>query len=119
MFPAAYVGSQLKGKIIEECKKFNLPAPVFTNEFSGLQVTFKNPKKKVSGKVSEKMSGKMSGKIIALVDENKNITIAELSKKIGVTERTVERNIQKLRTAKLLERIGGAKGGYWKVIDEN
>lgn len=103
-------------KIIEECKKFNLPPPVFTDEFSGLQVTFRNPQNKLSEKTSEKLSGKTSEKILVLVGENKNITIAELSQTIGVTERTIERNIQKLRKNKLLERIGGAKGGHWEIL---
>jgi len=100
-------------KIIEECKKFNLPTPVFTNEFSGLQVTFRG--KKVSGKTSGKVSGKTSGKILDLINENNEITIPELSNRIGVTERTIERNIRKLRKERKLKRVGGAKGGHWKL----
>ncbi len=35
------------------------------------------------------------------------------SVKIGV-----ERNIKKLREEKKLNRIGSAKGGYWKIIEK-
>ncbi len=103
-------------KIVEECKAANLPIPTFSNEFGGFQVVFKNPKIKLSGKTSEKLSGKTSEKILTLVSENKNITIAQLSEKIGVTERTIERNIQSLKEKHLLKREGGAKGGYWEVL---
>ncbi len=100
-------------KIIEECQALNLPTPIFTDEFSGLQITFKNKKGSVE------TSGKMSGKILVLVLENKKITIPELSKSIGVTERTIERNIQKLKKSNQLLRIGGAKGGHWEVVKKH
>lgn len=104
-------------KIIEECKAVGLPTPVFTNEFSGLQITFRG--RKTSEKMSEKMSGKTSEKtsekILLFVSEKKDVTIAELSEKIGVTERTIERNIQKLKKEGKLKRVGGAKGGEWKI----
>lgn len=43
------------------------------------------------------------------------VTIPELATRIGVTQRSIQRNIQKLQEAGLLSRIGPAKGGYWKV----
>lgn len=63
------------------------------------------------------MSGKTSEKVLALIKENEEITIPELSEKIGVTERTIERSVQKLQKKNLLKRVGGAKGGYWEVIE--
>jgi len=62
-----------------------------------------------------KTSGKTSGKIIELVQQNSSISIPEMASIIGITERSVERNIQKLQKSDRLKRIGGAKGGYWKV----
>jgi ATP-dependent DNA helicase RecG len=61
------------------------------------------------------MSGKTSNKIIVLINKNPKITIPEMSKEIGITERSVERNINKLKEQALLVRIGSDKGGYWKV----
>ena len=43
----------------------------------------------------QKAVEKTSGKIFALIKENNCVTIPELAEKIGVTERTVERNLQK------------------------
>ncbi|MDP4710741.1 MAG: winged helix-turn-helix transcriptional regulator [Saprospiraceae bacterium] len=42
----------------------------------------------------QKAVEKTSGKILALIKENNYVTILELAEKIGVTERTVERNLQ-------------------------
>ena len=36
---------------------------------------------------------------------------------IGITERSIERNIQKLQKEGKIKHIGPAKGGHWKVID--
>lgn len=133
--------------ITEACKSAGMPMPVFTTEFNGLMVVFEyagTPEKmsgkisaKMSGKISGKMSGKtslktpektpakmsgktspkMSGKIIALIRENPRITIPALSKLLQVSERSIERGIQKLQTEKCLRRVGAAKGGHWEILE--
>jgi len=72
----------------------------------------------VKGKASEKTSEKTSEKILKEVRNNRDVTIAELSQIIGVTTRSIERNINKLQEAGQLERVGAAKGGYWAVIKD-
>ena len=68
-------------------------------------------------RTSGKSSGKTSGKILALIRENPLVTIPELAVSIGVTERSIERNLQKLQNENRLSRIGPAKGGHWKVLE--
>ncbi len=63
-------------------------------------------------------SGKTSGKIIELILQNASITIPEMASKIGITERSIERNIRKLQTEGKLKRIGPAKGGHWVVKEK-
>lgn len=62
------------------------------------------------------MSGKLSGKILDAAIENEYVTIPELARQMGVSERTIERNIQKLQAGNKLRRIGPARGGRWEVI---
>jgi ATP-dependent DNA helicase RecG len=69
-----------------------------------------------SGKRRENV-GKTSGKILATFREKPSITIPELAELIGITERSVQRNIQNLQKAGLLRRIGGRKEGHWEVLD--
>ena len=67
--------------------------------------------------VPTKTSGKKSVKILALIRENELVTITELAVAIGVSERSIERNLKKLQAEQRLSRIGPANGGYWKVSE--
>lgn len=71
---------------------------------------------KTAEKASEKMSGKTSEKIITALQGNPSFTIAELAKTLGVSNRTIERNLQKLQQKGRLRRIGPAKGGHWEIL---
>ncbi len=54
--------------------------------------------------------------ILDICREKPSITIPELSELIGITERSVQRNIQKLQKDELLRRVGGRKEGHWEVL---
>ena len=82
-----------------------------------LTVSDQNNVGKTSGKVLSSV-GKTSGKIIKVIRDRETITIPELANLIGVTERSVERNIRKLQSDGLLKRIGGRKQGHWEVINK-
>jgi|APFre7841882724_1041349.scaffolds.fasta_scaffold04196_6 ATP-dependent DNA helicase RecG len=60
-------------------------------------------------------SPKTSGKILAALEEDGYLTIPDLASMIGVTNRSIERNIKKLQEQNRLRRIGPAKGGYWET----
>jgi len=68
-----------------------------------------------SGKRRESV-GKASGKILLAIQQNNSITIPQLASIVGVTERSIERNIQKLQVENRLRRVGGRKEGRWEVI---
>jgi len=70
-----------------------------------------------SPKPSGKPSGKTSGKILAALKQDGYLTIPDLASMIGVTERSIERNIKKLQEQNRLRRIGPAKGGHWELIE--
>jgi ATP-dependent DNA helicase RecG len=55
--------------------------------------------------------------ILGLMRENDRISAIELSQKIGVTQRTIQREIAKLTEKGCVSRIAGRKIGYWKVIE--
>lgn len=60
--------------------------------------------------------GITSGKILDACRERASITIPDLASKIGVTERSIQRNIQKLQDLGFLKRVGGRKEGHWEVL---
>ena len=55
--------------------------------------------------------------VFDLIKKNKKITIFLIAKKLSVNEKTVKRDIAKLKQKKLLKRIGPAKGGHWEVLN--
>ena len=60
---------------------------------------------------------KRVNKILELIKENKFITIKELAHKLNVSEKTIKRDLDKLKKENILKRIG-KKGGYWEIIKE-
>ena len=69
-----------------------------------------------SGKRRENV-GKTSGKILEACRKKPSVTIPNLADLIGITERSVQRNIQNLQKDGLLRRVGGRKEGHWEVIE--
>jgi len=60
--------------------------------------------------------GKASGKILGACREKPSITIPELAELVGITERSVQRNIHNLQRDGWLRRVGGRKEGHWEVL---
>jgi len=65
--------------------------------------------------ISEEKLGKSERLILEAVSVNPEITISELSERIGIGTTAIENNIKKLKEKGLLERKGGRKEGQWKV----
>ena len=54
-------------------------------------------------------------RIITIITENPKITAYDISKKFNVTDRTIERDLKVLTDNNIIEYVGSARGGYWKV----
>ena len=72
---------------------------------------------KVRRKVVRKGGQKRWSEILELIKENPKITRNELSEKLGINSSAIQKHIQKLKSENRIERIGGAKGGYWRIIE--
>ena len=122
-------------KIISECETFGAVPPKFNCDFSGLMVDFGAKSEEVSGKTREKTREKTSGKtsrettqkttqkttrkILSILKENPSTSRKEIAVILGdITEDGVKYQLNKMKKEKILERIGPAKGGYWKIIKE-
>ena len=69
-----------------------------------------------SAKGPLKSSEKSSEKILRLIKTKPTISAAEIAQEIGITSRAVEKQIDILKKAGMIRRIGPAKGGRWEVI---
>jgi len=54
-------------------------------------------------------------KILSLIDKNPTITANEISDKLNITERAVEKNLAKLKELNIIDRTGSRKTGEWKI----
>jgi len=76
----------------------------------------KDDEKSGQKKVVRKSGQKKWSEVLELITENPKITRIELSEKLGINPSAIQRHIQKLKRDGLIERIGGDKGGYWKIM---
>ena len=54
--------------------------------------------------------------IISLIIDNNKITYSQLSEKLGVNEKTIKRDMDKLKKLNKVERVGSDKTGEWRVL---
>ena len=54
-------------------------------------------------------------KIIAELSKDSHVPATKLAEKLGVTEKTIRRDLQLLKQQNLITRVGANKNGYWKV----
>lgn len=58
-------------------------------------------------------------KILSLIAEDSSITIDQLAQICEVSDKTIKRDIAKLKEQGLLKRHGSLKSGYWKLVGES
>ncbi|MDR2586118.1 MAG: HTH domain-containing protein [Prevotellaceae bacterium] len=64
----------------------------------------------------ENITKKRKKIIVQFIKMNKNISANEIAKLLKVNLRTVQRDMQLLKNDGVIERIGGDRGGYWKIV---
>ena len=60
-------------------------------------------------------STKSREKIVDILSEDGKLSAAALAEKIGISPKAVEKHLANLKADGIIDRIGPAKGGYWKV----
>lgn len=56
-------------------------------------------------------------KILELIKQNPKISRKELCEELKINPSAVQKHIEKLKETKMIERLGGAKGGEWRVSE--
>lgn len=81
-------------------------ASMETDEVKGGQKTIAGGQKKWS---------ETALRILDLLKQNPKISRKELCEELKINPSAVQKHIEKLKEAKMIERMGGAKGGEWRV----
>ena len=73
----------------------------------------------VTQNVTENVTENRATTILHLIKENPHISTLELARQLSVTRMTIHRDLERLKSAGLLFRIGPDKGGYWQVKEKD
>ena len=71
--------------------------------------------KSIGEEESRENPTKSRDKIVALLSKDGRLSAVDLGKKIGISAKSVEKHLANLKADGIIERIGPAKGGHWRV----
>jgi ATP-dependent DNA helicase RecG len=126
-FKAGFIEAWGRGiaKIINGFTKNNLPAPVFQATMGGILVTVKrgapmiNESKEhvnVTEDVTEDVTVNRLESVLSLIRNDNAITTTKLAQLLNVTRRTIARDVENLKDAGKIRRIGSDKSGFWQIV---
>jgi ATP-dependent DNA helicase RecG len=124
-FKAGFIEAWGRGiaKITSGFKNEGLKIPVFETTMGGIMVTIERPgngkKLQTKNNVTDNVTDIRKNQIIRLIQENNQITMTQLAKKLSVTKMTIVRDIARLKEDNIIERIGSPKGGHWEIIEHD
>ena len=104
-------------RILSACMEADIQMPEWNFDGSGLWVTFlfkndqKNDQKNVQKELTERQKD-----ILSLLSSNGTLTIEVMSKRLGISEKTIYRELSLLKANGLIERKGSKTKGEWVVI---
>lgn len=115
-------------KINKGCVAHDIEPANFNFRMSGLMVTFTANPAHISAGITEntgreavkrsataKATAKTRVKILELMKKNSKISIPQVAEILNLSVKGVDWQVNELKKTSLIERIGPANGGYWKV----
>lgn len=126
-YRAGYIESWGRGiqKICDACKNLGADDPVYIVHGEDIMVKFhalqsaKVPDSKMQNRhndgINVGLDVGLEKKILTIMEEDSSVTMGDISDKLNVTKRTVERIVKKLREQGKIERVGGKRYGHWVI----
>ncbi len=99
--------------------KYGRNAFDITENFITVTIPLANAEENTSAEVSvnnHKLT-ETQKKILEIIAIDGAITVAEIAKRLGVSESTVNQSLRSLKTKQLIKREGSNKKGYWVIIE--
>ena len=119
-----YMGRRWIGfkKILEDYRIYegvsNGTKPVFNSELSSFFITLPNLQYAINGGDVVKDVTKEQLDILDIMIQDSNVTASELSQKLGLTSRHIQRLIKDLADKGIIRREGGRKLGKWVIVKD-
>ena len=113
-------------KICEACSRDGVLVPEFTIHTGDIMTKFTTPEDRIIRRGPEKGPKKGPKKgpekkekryedIIRLMSNNASIAIPGIAKELNIGIKAVKTAIKEMQNHGIIERVGSARGGYWKI----
>lgn len=129
MFKAGFIDTWGRGymKIREGFEAAGIPMPRVQNFCGGVQVTVERTKFLKMVNVADNVTSNVTSlspvqlterqkEIIKLINENEQISAAEMSRVLSVVVRTIRRDLTEMQEQGIIARIGNTSAGKWIVL---
>lgn len=126
---AGFIESWGRGieKICEACTADNLPLPEFTVNPGDIMVKFSAPEDRVvhgPGKVTDRVTDRVTEKVtdaesvvLKALKDDPGYSYGDLAELLSISRKTIAARIKSLKEKQVIERVGTAKKGYWKITE--
>jgi ATP-dependent DNA helicase RecG len=102
-------------KITSSCKEWGKPEPFYRIRPNEVMIGFKTGADAAEKILEKAGASAVQIKIIELMQSNPKISAKAIAGEVGIAPRNVQAHIRSLKAAGLVERVGAAKGGRWRV----
>lgn len=113
-------------RMFSSCREYGIKEPELLEIGDSFRVNLYRPSysevhqssPKSSPKSSLKTLNQTQQKIIEMILDNPKVTQKEMAEELNITIRAVKKSIKEMQEKKIVERVGNARGGYWRLEDE-
>lgn len=110
-------------RMFSSCREYGIREPELLEIGDSFRVNLYRPSYSEVHQSSPKSSLKSSPKglnqtqqrIIEMILNDPKVTQKEMAEELNITVRAVKKSIKEMQEKSILERIGGARGGYWRL----
>ena len=126
---AGFIESWGRGveKICNALKADNLPMPEYTVNSGDIMIKFTGPEDRiirVSDRVNDKVNEEVNvhvndrqKELLSYLIQDPGYTVSQLSEIMKVSRKTIAGYLKALKNKGIIERVGSARNGYWKIVD--
>ena len=122
---AGFIESWGRGaeKICNALKADNLPMPEYTVYSGDIMIKFTGPEDRiirVSDTVNDKVNVHVNDRqkeLLSYLIQDPGYTVSQLSEIMKVSIKTIAGYLKVLKDKGIIERVGSARNGYWKIAD--
>ncbi len=98
--------------MIDECVKAGLPEPKIIVEGGYTKTVFSRSLRTYKGGM------KTAESIVLLVKDKPQISIDDIASRLEKARSTIIKQIDRLKAAGILRRVGPDRGGHWEIVEE-